>query len=572
MKTATQERVAERIRLLGVYEMILRYSSDALFDRGAVGEVRRRTQTWLYHPDEPLHRLSTPAKIRLLLQDLGPTYVKFGQIVSSRADALPSAWEAELAKLQSEVRPFPADQARAVVAAELGAPPEDLFDFFDPRPFAAASLAQVHRATLFDGREVVVKIQRPDIEGKVRSDLRILRQTARTLERRRDWARDLDLSAVIEEFGATLLLELDYTVEAYNARRLAKSLAALDGVHVPEIVRPLSSRRVLTMEYVHGVPATHRDEIEAAGLDPVEVADAAVRAAIKMMLIDGFFHADPHPGNVVVDLDSGVVNFVDAGMVGTLSLKQRFGLVNLLTTAAERDPFELGRALRAVSESIDGTSVDGAGFDRDFERAIAPYMDIEPGDVLQFSTIVSRSVDLLREHGLRPAPQLSLALKAMMQAEAFTVVLYPPGSAGSFVDKATSMTEELLRESVTRDAVVGYARREAMSLAREAAQNAPSLQEAAGAWLRQLRRGGFEVRIDASDLDPRIDRMGDIAKLIAVVLAVSGVVIASAIAATAGPMGSLDTLRDAALVTYTAATVVATVVIVVLAWQLIRRR
>jgi ubiquinone biosynthesis protein len=567
-----RERVAERLRLLRVYEILLRYGSDAIFDRGAVGDVRRSMQTWLYQPDESLRRLRTPTKVRLLLQDLGPTYVKFGQIVSSRADALPSAWETELGKLQSDVRPFPADEARDLIVTELHAEPEELFESFDPRPLAAASLGQVHRATLQDGRDAVVKVQRPRIEEQVRSDLRILRQAAGTLERRTTWARELGLEEIVMEFGATLLLELDYTIEAYNARRLAHNLAGVAGVHIPEVVRPLSSSRVLTMEFVDGVRATDREAIVAAGLDPVEIADAAVRATIKMMLIDGFFHADPHPGNVVVGLGDGVVNFLDTGMVGTLTLRQRFSLINLLSTAAERDATELAKALVSLSRPIGRAEVDEGRFEHDFERAIGPLMDVEDGEVLQLAKIMSRAVDLLREHELRPDPQLSLALKAMMQAEEFTKVLYPHGSSASFVDKATAMTEELVAKSLTRDAVVGFARRQALSAAREAAQHSPSVQEVAGIWLKQLRRGRFEVRVDASDLEPRIDQVHDIARLAVVALIVVGIVIASAIAATAGPMGSLDGLRRAALVTYAAATVVGASMICVLGWRLLRRR
>jgi ubiquinone biosynthesis protein len=573
MRRPTQrERIAERVRLLGVYEILLRYGTDALFDRRTVGDLRRSMQNWLYRPAEPFDRLPTPTKLRLLLQDLGPTYVKFGQIVSSRADALPSAWESELAKLQSDVRPFAADEAREVIVSELGAPPEKLYASFDPRPLAAASLGQVHRATLADGREAVVKVQRPRIEEKVRSDLRILHQTAATLERRTAWARELALTEVVAEFGATLLLELDYTIEAYNARRLAHNLADVEGVHIPEVVRSLSSSRVLTMEYVDGVRATERDAILSAGLDPVEIADAAVKASIKMMLIDGFFHADPHPGNVVVGLDDGVVNFLDAGMVGTLTLRQRFSLVNLLSTAAHRDTLDLAKALRGLSQPIGGASVDDRSFEREFERTVGPLMDVEEGEVLQLAKMMSRAVDLLRDHQLRPDPQLSLALKAMMQAEEFTKLLYPPGSSASFVDKATHMTEELVRKTVTRSAVADYARRQAVSAAREAAQNSPSLQEIAGLWLRQFRAGKFELKIDASDLDARIDRVNDVTRLVTIALIVVGVVIASAIAATAGPTGSLDKLRDAALVTYAAATVVATCMVAVLGWRLLRRR
>src|SRR5271169_254385 len=167
-----RERFHERQRLLQVYDVFLRYGADGAFDHGTLGDFRRFLQSRLYGVQ--MEPLTAPEKVRLMLQELGPTYVKLGQIVSSRADALPSDWEDELAKLQNDVRPFPVEQAREVIQAELGAPPEELYESFDPKPLAAASLAQVHRATLVGGRPVVVKVQRPNREKRVRADLRIL--------------------------------------------------------------------------------------------------------------------------------------------------------------------------------------------------------------------------------------------------------------------------------------------------------------------------------------------------------------------------------------------------------------
>jgi len=571
-----REKLRERARTLQIYEVFMRYGTDAAFDHGSLGDFRRWMQNRLYRPPVPVERLSTPVKVRLALQELGPTYVKFGQIVSSRASSMPLEWERELAKLQSQVAPFPPEEAREVIESELGAPPEKLYASFSPTPLAAASLAQVHRATLEDGREVVVKVQRPRIETKVTSDLQILRRAAHTMERRSASARDIGLEQVVTEFGGTLLLELDYTIEAYNARRLAQNLASVEGVHVPEIIRPLSRRRVITMEFIDGVPATHRDVIVAAGLDPVAIADAAVRASIKMLLIDGFFHADPHPGNVVVSLDTGVLTFLDTGMVGTLTLKQRFNLINLLTTAGRRDPLALAQALRSVSEPVEtrrgAVEVDARAFDRDFEQRITPLMDVEEGQKLEFARIMAVALDLLREHGLRPDPELSLAMKAMTQAEEFTRVLYPPGVSATFVEKATTMTRELVEQAVTKDAVVDYARKEAMFAARQAAQNLPSAQEIAGMWIKQLRSGKFEVKLDTSDLDLQLDRVSRMARLGAVAMIIVGVLIGSAIAATVGSAGSLSPIRHIALVSYAVATAIALLVILVMGWRLLRGR
>jgi ubiquinone biosynthesis protein len=563
-----RERIDERLRLLQLYEIFLRYGSDMAFDRGMIGSMRRGLQGWFYQTEvEPL---STPEKVRLMLQELGPTYVKLGQIVSSQSDSLPLEWATELARLQSHVQPFPVEEAREVIAAELGAPPEKVYETFDPVPLAAASLGQVHRATLDQGRQVIVKIQRPNVESRVHSDLLILGRVARFAELRSATAQASGVQSVIEEFGSALFLELDYRIEAYNARRLARNLESVPGVAVPCVIRELSRQRVLTAEFVHGVEATDRDVLVAAGLDPEEIADNAVRAVIKMVLVDGFFHADPHPGNVLVNLDNGVVTFIDTGMVGELGFRQRLRLVGLLYTFNKGDPQALAQSLRSLSQPFRET--DAGAFDADFSRRIGPLMDVAPGEMLDLDDVLAASLDLLRNHGYRLDPQLSLALKALTQAEAFTRVLYPPGHTSGFSTKALRMTRELMGESITEERVTEFAKRQLTYVAGEALQYLPSLQEATGLWLDQYRKGRFEVKLDMSDLEPRLRDLDNIARSMSLGLIVAGVLIASAIAANAPQTGDLHTFRDAALVICIAALAVAAVLIVILAWRSLRGR
>ena len=565
-----QEQLAERLRLLQVYEVLMRYGTDSVFGRGRVGGLRRGVQSWLYSTNGPIEPIEPPVKARLLLQELGPTYVKFGQIASSRAETLPSAWEHELAKLQADVAPFPIEDVREIVADELGAPPEELFAEFDPHPVAAASLGQVHRARLADGRAVAVKVQRPRIEKQIRSDLRILARVSRAVERRSLAARENGVRAIVDQFGEALLLEVDYTIEAYNARRLARNLEGLTGVHVPEVIRPLSTARVLTMEFCEGVRATEVDRIAAAGLDPVGIADNAVRATIKMLLVDGFFHADPHPGNVVVDLETGVLTFLDAGMVGELTLKQRFNLLNLLFTAQGGDPLALAQALRSLSVPFRET--DEHAFDHEYVRRIGPLMDVPEGGSLPLARMLSRSLDLLRDSGYRPDPQLAMALKALTQAEAFTSVLYPPGISGSFAQKASAMARELLVENVTPERVAGYARKEALYAAREAAQNAPTLQEAANLWLGQFRRGAFRIELDTSGLDRQIETLRSLLRPAVAALILVGLLVASAIASTTTIGGGWENVRRFAMASYAAAAIAAGIAVLVLTWRILTPR
>jgi ubiquinone biosynthesis protein len=560
-------RIEERLRLLQIYELFLRYVSDAAFDRGAAGDLRRALQGWFYRVHvEPL---TAPERTRLMLQELGPTYVKLGQIISSRASTLPADWEAALARLQSDVRPFPTDQARAIVTAELGAPPEDLYESFDPEPLAAASLGQVHRATLAGGQPVVVKVQRPDIDSRVRADVVILAKAARLAERRSASVRELGAHGIIQEFGGTLLLELDYRLEAYNARRLARILEPLPGVAVPEVVRELSRERVLTAEFVTGVQANDRDAIIAAGLDPVQIADNAVRAAVKMVLVDGFFHADPHPGNVLVNVETGVLTFIDTGMVGELGLRERLNLVSLLYTSTRNDPLALAQSLRAISTPF--READPKAFDADFVRRIGPRMDVADGETRDLGGIISISLDLLRDAGYHPDPQLSLAMKALTQASEFMKVLCPPGHAQDFSQRAVEMTRELSAQSMTEERVKAFAMKQAGHAARDLAQQLPSLQEAANMWLRQYRRGRFELKVDLSDLDAQMEDLRAVARNTTLALIVVGVLVASAIAANAPDSVDFGSLREVALVGYAIALGFATVLAVMLVWRVWRR-
>ncbi len=332
--------VSERLRVMQLYGILLQYTVDLAFDWAWLRPVRRPLQAWLWGVPVPVAKIPPPVKVRLLLEDLGPTYVKLGQILSSQGRALPVEWEVELARLQSEVRPVAYDDIRLIIAQSLGAPPETLYEAFSPTPLAAASLAQVHEATMRGGRRVAVKVQRPNIHVQLQSDIKILARGAAVLERRVGWVADADLVGVVREFGGTLLRELDYTVEAYNTRRLERVLAKIDGVHVPDVEPALSSDRVLTLEFIDGVKATDIPDIDSAGIDRQELARTFVRSAVQMVMIDGFFHADPHPGNVVVELASGRLTFLDAGMIGQLDLGKRIRFARFLV--AFRDKRRLG--------------------------------------------------------------------------------------------------------------------------------------------------------------------------------------------------------------------------------------
>jgi ubiquinone biosynthesis protein len=488
-----------------------------------LGTLRHSMQRWVWQLPEDVAEISTPAKVCLMLEELGPTYVKMGQIVSSQASVIPEEWEVELEKLQSDVPPFPAAQVREILEEELGAAPERLFATFEIEPLAAASTAQVHRATLFSGEQVVVKIQRPGIWTQMKADLGIMQRAAAVAAGRSEQLRAVDLEGMIEQFSDSVLAELDLLGEAYNALQLSENMAGLEGVHIPTIYPQLSTSRVLTMEFIQGVKISDVAAIEAAGLEREVVARNALRAVIKQLLIDGFFHADPHPGNVLVNTQTGQITFLDCGMIGQLDLTQRVNLIQLIFAVQQGDVAGMGQILRNLSVPFAG-KVDDKTYMRDFQRVISRQLYVGGSG---FGQTVNLGLGLLRAHGLRLDPNLTMAVKALMQAEAFATLLYPEGG---IVAEGAEMVREMALEAVTADKVVDVVKEQVMMTARELLKRVPSLQDATLGWLDQYQKGRFEVHVDTSALDKSVDKLARLGRQVVIALMLVGMIVGSAIA------------------------------------------
>jgi ubiquinone biosynthesis protein len=485
---------------------------------------------------------------------------------------LPLEWEHELARLQSDVRPFAYEDVRTIVGESLGAPPETLYESFNPVPLAAASLAQVHDATTHDGRRVAVKVQRPNIHEQLHSDIRILTRGASWLERRLAWARDGNLKGMVREFGSTLVRELDYSIEAYNARRLERVLAPIEAVHVPAVDATLSSNRVLTLEFIEGVKSTDTEAIDAAGLDRQELARSLVRGAVQMVMIEGFFHADPHPGNVVVEPATGRLTFLDTGMVGELELRKRISFASFLLAFRDKDVAGLAATLRSLSRPF--RTPDEAGYQRQFVQRIGPLLDPAPGHAVHLDRLVSEALDVLRSSGYQLDSQLTLAVKAVAEAEAITTALVPEADASYFAELGGSALEELVPEAVRKLGVRKTARRQAFLAAGEAAQHVPAAGEVATAWLDVLRTGQIPVSIHLADLDRQLNRLEPVPRLLAAAILLTGLVIGSALAAAVDTGGSdfRKNVADVALVLFLVVTVVAVALVAALLWRLLRPR
>jgi ubiquinone biosynthesis protein len=327
---------------------------------------------------------------------------------------------------------------------------------------------------------------------------------------------------------------------------------------------------VLTLEFIDGVKSTDTRDMDAAGLDRQELARNLVRGAVQMILIDGFFHADPHPGNVVVELASGRLTFLDAGMVGQLDLRKRIRFVRFLLAFRDKDVSDLARALRSLSEPF--REPNESDFQREFEIRIGPLIDQPPGRTTPLQKIVSEAVDILRDAGYRLDPQLTLAAKALAQAEAITSALVPEAGASDFAQLGGATLEELFPEAVNRDAILSAARKQAIFAVGEVAERLPSMEVAAARWVDQLAKGEIPVGVRFSELDDYSGRLESVALRIVAAILLTGLLIGSGIAATtdAGKSVFRTDVSDVALVVHLVATAVAVVAVVVILWRLVR--
>ena len=360
-----------------------------------------------------LENLSRAERVRMMLEELGPTFVKLGQILSMRPDLVPPAYLHELAKLQDEVPPFPCEEVQKIIETELGRPVSELFPRFEEDPIASASLGQVHRAVDALGRDVVVKVQRPGILRRIKADLEIMLHLAGLLERRVEGWETQHPTAVVEELARSVDRELDYTLEAAHMERFAEQFAGDSRIHVPVVYRELTTTRVLTMELIDGVKPDDRAALQASGLDPRLIAERGADLILEQILVAGFFHADPHSGNIRI-LEDNVICYLDFGMMGRLDRHSREYFADLVLGVVERDEGAVADALLKL------TIVEEEPNRNQLERDLAELMDrhfYRPLKEMQVGLFLLELVGLVSRHRLSVPPNLFLMLKALGTVE-----------------------------------------------------------------------------------------------------------------------------------------------------------
>ncbi len=405
-----------------IVSVLFRYGFADVLRLVALQHVLRiEDATIRLRPDDAILSKPLPERLRLALEELGPTFIKFGQILSSRRDLITDDYFLELEKLQSGVPPFPGAEARRIVERELGHPMRKLFREFDETPIGSASIAQVHRAILPDGTEVAVKIQRPDIEQTISQDVAILHDLARFVEKHVPESASLNPTGFITEFTDTLQRELDFENEASNAERFAEQFEGNKAIRVPKIYRDRSTAKVLTMDFIRGLPVNDTARLEAAGISPTDLATSIAGLIYEQIFSFGFFHGDPHPGNMTVLADGELVLF-DYGMMGKFTPQMRESIALLVSGLAERNHTQTTRSILDLSE--EGLAKDQMLLQADVEKFAEQNLNRSLRDI-QLGVVLNKLLDLLRENRLRMKPAFYLGIKALAQVEAVGRTLDP---------------------------------------------------------------------------------------------------------------------------------------------------
>lgn len=367
-------------------------------------------------------RLKKPAeRFRMALEELGPTFVKLGQILSSRRDLVNERFYEELRKLQDQVPPFPGVEAKKIVEEELGEPLDNVFKEFGEIPVAAASLAQVHRAILRTGDVVAVKIQRPDIMRVIEVDLAILADIAGFLDRHVEEISVLNPTGVVQEFAKILMAELDFTNEAQNMDRFAKQFHGDRSIRVPRVYHEFTTERVLTMEFISGHRVDDVEDLRAHRINPVKLSGHISKLIFEQMFQFGFFHGDPHPGNMTV-LPHGITCLYDYGMMGNLNREFRENIAGMILGLIEKDEEKVMRAILGMSE--EGFVENPEKLKADVSAFARQYLD-RPLKDLKLGFVLNRLLDLLMDHRLRMKADFYLGIKALSQMESIGHVLNP---------------------------------------------------------------------------------------------------------------------------------------------------
>jgi len=507
-------------RLNEIAGVLVRHGlGDSVRRLGLADRLERAGHVLHWEHAADLARLEPPVQVRLALEELGPAFVKLGQILAGRADLFGPDWITEFEKLHSHVPAVPLAQLLPQLREDLGGEPGDVFARFDAEPLAAASIAQVHRAQLKDGTEVVVKIRRPGISEVIEADLRLLGRLAALAEAELPALKPYRPQLLVREFAKSLQRELNLATECHNAERIAANMAAQPFIVIPRVHWAHTRERVNVQDFINGIPGDQLAQLTAeAGFNRRLLAERGARAVLKMIVQDGFFHADPHPGNVFY-LSGNRVAFIDFGMVGRLSARRREELLQLLLGLVERNP-------QAVADILLDWAGDEHGVNlSQLESEIEAFVDQYHGTPLaqlSLGQMLSDVTVILRDHHLGLPADLALLIKAFISLEGMGRELDPDFHMAS---EATPMLREVVRAGYRPQVL---ARRAWQTLRRTLAM-AEQLPHDVSRLMRNARRGRLQIHIELAHLKRVGDQIDRAANRLSMALVIAALIIGSSI-------------------------------------------
>lgn len=510
-------------RLNDIAGVLIRHGfGDSVRRLGLTDRLERAGHALKWEHAADLARIEPPVQVRLALEELGPAFVKLGQILAGRADLFGPEWIAEFEKLHNHVLAVPFELLRPQLREDLGGEPEEVFARFDTEPLAAASIAQVHRAQLKDGTEVVVKIRRPGITAVIEADLRLLARLAALVEAEMPALKPYHPQQLVRELVKSLRRELNLAGECRHAERIAANMAPLPWIVIPRVHWAHTGERVNVQDFVGGIPGDRLDQLTPeAGFDRTLLAQRGARAVLKMIVEDGFFHADPHPGNVFYLPGNGIA-FIDFGMVGRLSERRREELLQLLLGLVERQAQAVADVLMDWTGDSHGTNLG------QLETEIEAFVDQYHGTPLAELSLGQMLADvttLLREHHLGLPPDLALLIKAFISLEGMGRGLDP---GFHMATEAAPMLRQVLRARYQPEVLAGRAwktLRRALSMAEQLPHDVSRL-------LRNARRGHLSVGIELAHLKRVGDQVDRAANRLAMALIIAALIIGASIVMT----------------------------------------
>ena len=475
-------------------------------------------------------KASAGKRLKLALEELGPAFVKLGQILSIRQDILPPEMIAELRKLQDSVQPFSFAEAKALVESELNDSLEHLYKEFDEEPLAAASIAQVHRARLFSGKQVAVKVQRPGIEEIIDLDLDILKSIAHFIDRRTKYGELYDFGGMVADFEKTIKAELDFTKEGENADTLGRNFSRDEGVTVPGIKWIYTTKRILTMEYFDAIKISDPEGLNRAGIDRRKVAERLAASVCSQILRDGFFHADPHPGNIQI-MPDGTIIFLDTGMVGRLNETRKEMLSKFFIGVASRDSAMVVASILDMDVVIDPKNIKN--FEKDIDAIIEKYLTM-PMSEIKLDDMLREAFHTAYLNHVKIPHDFSLLAKTLGTLQGLLEKLDP--ELNSFV-VAEPIAKKLLSRQFSAEKIKKQLKKSLLNYHTLLSEFPSAVRNI----LRKAQNDDFTVRFEMNEMDKlqrRLERLFNRVSFSVILLALSiiiaGVLVSSGLGAGAG--------------------------------------